>query len=104
MIDTTKEVPIPLAPAARHLPPLRSNRPVSPSTLWRWAKRGLRGVCLEIIHVGGTVCTSREALQRFFAALSHTPLPVPHTQGRDEDRHKAVEAELDSMGLACRSR
>ncbi len=37
--------------------------------LYRWATEGLRGVHLETIQVGGTLCTSIEALQRFFERL-----------------------------------
>ena len=33
-------------------------------------RSGCRGVVLETIQVGGTRCTSREALQRFFENLS----------------------------------
>jgi len=35
------------------------------STLYRWALKGFRGVRLETIRIGGTLCTSKEALQRF---------------------------------------
>jgi hypothetical protein len=35
-------------------------------------KPGLWGVRLETIRVGGTLCTSRQALERFFARLAET--------------------------------
>src|SRR5215218_6562183 len=74
-IDSTAETLRPFAEAARRLPPLRSGRPVSPTTLWRWSSRGVRArngqtVRLETIRIGGTTCTSDEALARFFSALS----------------------------------
>ena len=47
------------------------------STLYRWATAGCRGVVLESIQVGGTRCTSREALQRFFERLSQPARPGP---------------------------
>jgi Protein of unknown function (DUF1580) len=70
MIDTTVEAPIPLAQAADDLPERRRGRKTHVSTLFRWSTAGCRGVVLETIQVGGTRCTSREALQRFFERLS----------------------------------
>jgi hypothetical protein len=61
MIDTLVEVPIPLADAAK----IVRSRPVSRATMYRWADAGVRGVKLEVIRVGGSLCTSREAMQRF---------------------------------------
>ncbi len=69
-IDPLTETTIPLAEAAHRLPRLRAGRPVSPSTLWRWASSGIRNIHLETVRVGGTTCTSTEALSRFFARLT----------------------------------
>ncbi len=69
-IDITLEKPIPLTQAAAHVPRRRRGRKTSGSTLYRWATRGLRGVVLETLQVGGTRCTSLGALQRFFDRLS----------------------------------
>ena len=83
-IDPNTETLRPLAEAARRLPALRGGRPVNPTTLWRWATRGVRSrggltVKLETLKVGGTCCTSDEALARFFQGLTGgggvTPLP-----------------------------
>jgi uncharacterized protein DUF1580 len=59
--------------AVRRLPRRRSGRHPHPATLYRWATEGLRGVRLETIQVGGTLCTSIEALQRFFEELGKEP-------------------------------
>jgi hypothetical protein len=93
-IDPLTETVIPFAEAARRLPRLRAGRPVNDATLWRWASSGLRGVRLETLRVGGTTCTSAEALRRFFAALNGTPAPapVPSTAGD-------AEAALDRIGI-----
>ncbi|MFG0331700.1 MAG: DUF1580 domain-containing protein [Phycisphaerales bacterium] len=61
---------ISLAQAARLCP----NRP-SPSTIWRWARRGLkarngRRIRLHHIRCGGRVYTTSEALDEFFQALA----------------------------------
>ena len=89
----------PLHPSAPRAPPAqaRAGRPVSPATLWRWSSHGLRGVRLETVRVGGTTCTSTEALSRFFAALSgeSPPETAPVPTGA-ADR---AAAALDAIGI-----
>jgi uncharacterized protein DUF1580 len=70
MIDSTTETLLSLAQAAEQLPRRRRGRQTHISTIYRWATAGCRGVVLESIQIGGTRCTSREALQRFFERLS----------------------------------
>ncbi|MCC7389830.1 MAG: DUF1580 domain-containing protein [Phycisphaerales bacterium] len=61
-----------LAQAATLIPSRRVGRSTAASTLFRWARHGLRGVRLEVIQLGGTKYTTRSALERFFARLSDT--------------------------------
>lgn len=68
-IDLTTEQTLSLTEATRAIPPLDGKRPV-PSTVWRWARKGLRGVRLEYCRVGHRVVTSREALSRFANRLA----------------------------------
>ena len=63
MIDVQTEQLLTIGEAARSLP----GRP-NLSTLHRWRQRGIRGIALETILIGGQRFTSREALQRFFDA------------------------------------
>ncbi len=52
----------------------------SPATLYRWALKGVRGVRLETVMMGGRRYTSDEAVDRFFARLSEpqaTPTAPP---------------------------
>lgn len=71
MIDIQQvEELIRLADATELLPRLRRGRKVNVSTLHRWATHGLRGVVLETTQCGGTKCTTRAALQRFFSELA----------------------------------
>jgi hypothetical protein len=69
-----KETLIGFAAAARRLPALRGDRPVNPSTIFRWATAGVRSaagiVRLEAMRLGGRWLTSVEALERFAAALT----------------------------------
>lgn len=95
-IDPLNEELLTFSQAAKRLPRLRSGRPVAPSTFWRWATAGLRGVRLETTKVGGATCTSVEALRRFFAALNGQE--APSTPERGGDRGQRVERELAARG------
>jgi hypothetical protein len=70
-----REDALSLAQAARKLPSLRGRKPPHPATLYRWATVGRRSrsgrlVRLEVELVGGTNCTSIQALSRFFDRLN----------------------------------
>jgi hypothetical protein len=99
-IDIALEVPISLTQAAAHLPRRRRGRKAAVSTLHRWATRGLRGVILETLRIGGTKCTSLAALQRFFdrlTALEQDATVLPATgQGR-HGRVEQAEKELETL-------
>jgi len=85
--DLLQEECVSFAVAARRLPKVRGKKHPSPSTLWRWAKHGRRSqrgnrVYLEYVLIGGTNCTSMEALGRFFAGLNDEERPAASEQGR----------------------
>jgi len=67
---------ITLADAAKHLPKVDGKK-VSVCTLWRWCRRGLRGAFLEYVRVGRKICTTREAMLRFFSELADLDDVVP---------------------------
>jgi hypothetical protein len=50
---------------------IRTGRKLHTSAIWRWARKGVRGVKLECIRVGGEFMTSIEAIGRFTAALAN---------------------------------
>ena len=98
MIDLTNEQVLSLTDAAKILPRRRAGKRPHVATLYRWASRGLRGVKLETIQVGGTLCTSREAVQRFCEQLSEsdaTPSPTPSST-----RKRAMQAALTKLKSA----
>jgi hypothetical protein len=70
MIDSQTEHVIPFTQASDESPRRRKGRKIHVSCFYRWSTVGCRGVILETIQIGGTRCTSREALQRFFERLS----------------------------------
>jgi hypothetical protein len=64
-----------MSQAARMLPSLRGGKTPHPNTLVRWAKAGLKSkggqiIRLETYRIGGTTCTSLNALKRFFDLLN----------------------------------
>lgn len=76
-IDIERERLISFAAAAKLFPAMRSNRPVSTSTIWRWCQEGgkLPGgqrLKLESVRVVGRHMTSVEAVHRFLAAQNPT--------------------------------
>mgnify|MGYP006298160503 CR=1 FL=1 len=95
MIDPTVETLIPLGEVPRTvkwLPGRRGAKRIHTATLYRWAQRGLDGVRLETLKVGGTLCTTEEALKRFFAALTEADGRCAQPGGRTPTaRRRAVE-------------
>ena len=69
MLDLGTETALTLSQAACELPRL-GGRKLHASSLWRWARKGVRGVKLEYSRLGSRIVTSREALSRFAAKLA----------------------------------
>ena len=93
MFDFQTEETIPIAELPKQLP----SRPHI-STVWRWIKRGCRGVRLETVLIGGKRFTSKEAVDRFVHATSQDsllsePIAAPGAKARQ------ANAELDQAGL-----
>ena len=98
MSITITEQLLPLSDAAR-LVPRRNGRTAHFSSIYRWTTNGCHGVVLESLQCGATRCTSREALGRFFAALSAAAgLREPTTAGRRASE-MPIEKKLDELGL-----
>lgn len=96
-IDPFEETVLPFAKAVRELPQLKKNAHVHPETLWRWATRGLRGIKLETVQIGGVIFASVESLHRCVDALAqakgHEPVSRPSSQHQDE-----IERQLQQFG------
>lgn len=77
-----------LAEAARRLP----NRP-HVSTLWRWYLRGVRGVRLKTVVVGGRRYTTAAYLEDFVAHLSapRSSASPPESRLRADQKARAAE-------------
>ncbi len=73
MISLQSETILPLSQAAKCLPGRSAaGRPPHVATLYRWASRGICGVRLETLRLGGGLVTSAEALQRFAERVTAT--------------------------------
>ena len=100
MINLTDEEVLSLADATKRLPARRSGRRPHISCLYRWAQTGVRGVKLETLRVGGTLCTSIEALQRF---CEHCTDPATAVTTKPSKRRQqqidAADRELAEAGI-----
>lgn len=89
MIDIGNEQLVSLRDVPKLLPARGNGKRVHISAVYRWVQRGIRGTRLEVIRVGGTTYTSREALQRFAspAAEPHQAVNLnPTSRQRQIDR------------------
>ena len=98
MIDLKTEEVFSLAEIVKQkfLPQRRSGKRPNVATLFRWAQRGFRGEVLETIRIGGTKCTSREALQRFFDRLSQID-SRPTLPETPRHRERAIDQTLAEL-------
>ena len=95
---------IPLAEAARLMP----CGPTS-NTIWRWCRRGIRGIRLEYLRLGHRVVTSEAAIGRFAQRLAEadtppmsaapTQPPKKRTPRRRERDIQKAEATLAQAGI-----
>lgn len=101
MLDINSERIVSLTEAAGLLPRRRQGKKPNVATLYRWAQRGCRGVILETVQVGGTKCTSIEALQRFCNQLSTgtSQAALPTTSAAQSKRLAEVNRKLDAAGF-----
>jgi hypothetical protein len=93
--------------AARRLPHLNGDRPVSPSTLFRWSRDGLRAadgqrIKLECRRIGRTFVTSDEAVSRFLDALNGKPeIASPRSPAEVRAAHHRAAEALNKAGIGC---
>ena len=98
MINIASETVVSFNEATQRLPKRRKGKRPHLATLYRWAQRGVRGICLETIQIGGTQCTSMEALQRFFDRLSR-PTAAQSLPSKPSISHAEAEAICAKAGI-----
>ena len=103
MITTETLIAFDKLPA--YLGKLTGKRPHK-SSCHRWRTRGLKGVRLETILVGGTRFTSKEALNRFFLATTAAAdkargnaISNGMARANRERQIAEAEAQLDAAGI-----
>jgi len=91
MINPLMERIFPLldAPDSRCSPRRANGKKLHQNTYFRFARDGCRGIRLETIRVGRSLCTSDQAIARFFAALT----------ARDESLRSAGQDDLGDTDL-----
>lgn len=98
MIELENENVLTLTEAAARLPRRRAGKRPHVATLYRWALHGLHGVKLETLQIGGTMCTSLEAVQRFCEALTtRDATHQPPASGRRAEQIRRASERLRSQ-------
>jgi len=91
MIDLSNEELIALRDLPKHLPPRPNGKRIHISAIYRWIQRGVRGVRLESVRIGGTTYTSEEALQRFAEQSSAGQEAMPALPQLTSTRRKQID-------------
>ncbi|MGP1346171.1 MAG: DUF1580 domain-containing protein [Phycisphaerales bacterium] len=104
MVDLRNEQLIEIKSVPKLLPCRPSGKRVHISAVYRWISRGVRGVRLETIAIGGTRYTSIEAIERFSARLDDPTPWQPSTavappRQRTREQQRASEAAARILGL-----
>jgi hypothetical protein len=111
-IQTENLIRLSDVPKLKTLPRRAGDPRLSIATVYRWCQRGVKGVQLEWLKVGGTRCTTVEALQRFFDAATQREnggLPVQRVRSGKQwidtlpayrrRQIEAAERELEKAGI-----
>ena len=98
--DPAQESPIRLqdVPSLKWLPGRRAGSRLNVSTVFRWVQRGCRGQKLETIRIGGALCTSEEALKRFFSRLTDPAQPATIPPARRQQQIAKADRDLEAAG------
>lgn len=96
LLETPAEYLKPVDYARRWWFPRRNeNRPVSPSTVYRWAKRGVQGVRLKLLFTPDGAVTSEAACREFLSQVDR----VRRDGMAAESCIDATDQELAKAGL-----
>lgn len=97
MIDLNTETVVSLTEAAGVLPARRGGKRPHISCLYRWTTSGCRGIVLESVQIGGTRCTSKEALVRFFDRLTRNSAGDRPAVRSPSARQRAAERAIEEL-------
>ena len=97
MISENNETLISLKDAARLAPTFDGNT-VHAGSVWRWCRKGIRGIRLEYVRCGRRIATSESAVHRFFEVLAKLDEASIDVQAATEASERACD-ELENAGL-----
>ncbi len=70
------------------------------ATIWRWIAKGVRGIKLEVVRVGGRTMVTPEAIETFLSRLNATDSPTPQfTPSQRQRMSEAARRELEKLGI-----
>ena len=90
-----------LSQAAKQLPRI-NGRKVHTSTLWRWCRRGCKGVRLQYYRIGRSIMVSQATLNRFFTELvqadaaDQSPTAAPRKRRSRRTTSAMRQREIDA--------
>ena len=90
-IDVNREKLLSLGQASRWFPEVDGRRP-SANSLWRWCRRGVRGVRLPYVRVGRRICTSPRAISGFCNRLAAADDPGCQASAPSRPRRDGTSA------------
>lgn len=91
-IDPSRDKLVPLSQIARSLP-----KKPSPACLWRWHAKGVRGIRLETVVVGGRRYTTERSWSKFVQATTAAAEQADDTEC--PERPESVRRGLVKKGL-----
>lgn len=95
MIEIDRDEVIALRHVAKFLPSGRlEGKSVHHATVYRWASKGIGGIVLETVFIGGIRFTSKTALMRFIEQRNGGRLPVLPPPKRDPIRERRTKRLL----------
>ena len=77
----------------------RTGKRVSPATLWRWRLKGVGGVKLPMVRVGGVWHTTVEAFAEFVRAQTAALTPADPVGEVSAERSESTRRRLEAAGL-----
>lgn len=103
MIDVFSEELLTPKQAAACLPGRGRGKPVHVATIHRWIQKGIRGVHLEAVRVGGVLYTNRRALQAFADRSTQRDFGAAASNGgrcgQSPRQARHIDAQLDAAGI-----
>ena len=87
----------------------KTGRRPPPCTTWRWSSKGVKGVKLQVVFMGGTRLTTEEWVQDFIDAVSRAnmekheaapPMQTPRQQERNAEKAAKKLAKRLKPGAA----